>query len=227
MLALAGVREASALLLQISVTWTAEEANAQHLQDGSIVQVVLRQSAGQTPSNSNPGDNFLVYGTTEDTAGLVPQPEPPAPPVPATVYLPNTTQDGNIIVYTGTVTRKPDDGPATFQQWIYISQAEAAQYDTVYLRVFSATTFPEGEDPEPSWWGISQEKDLEFDGAGMGFSYFSSVTLPNRDYFEVIPEPGTLGLLCGGAWGVGLWGWVGRRRRKDAARNGETGVQAR
>ena len=200
-----GVPEAHALLLEITATWTGDDAA--HLQEGSIVQVVLWQTGGVLPSNSqaDAGENFQAYGSG--------------------VYMPDTTQNGNAIIYTGHLHKT--NGVATFSQWVEVSQLENNTYDKVYLRVFSATNFEQGVAID-SYWGVSATNALDFDGAGMGFTYFPSFSVSNTNTFEVIPEPGTLGLLAGGGWGLWALGLRGRRRREEkTGQGGERGAEAR
>ena len=81
-------------------------------------------------------------------------------------------------------------------------------YNTVYIRVFGATDIAQGV-VTASYWGVSDPHPLQpsYQTDTLPLDNFSGVT--NANYFEVIPEPVTLGLF--GVGGVALVAW--RRRR--------------
>lgn len=219
-LLLAGVQSAFALLVGISATWDATSASNNHLQDGSIVQVVAYSAAnggsypGSTTGPTAGDENFVQYGSTSPAlADGNPN---------GHVYLMNTTvASGNQIIYTGTM---HDDGTGrmTFQTYVYLDNASA--YDHIYIRVFSTTDFPDDGTPVASYWGISAASNITARPGTLGLVWWTNVALPNQDYFEVIPEPGTLGMLGSGAFGVGVAGLWRRGRKKGKTRAGETGV---
>lgn len=163
------------------------------------MQVVVYSTADNpNPPGPTAGDNFVPYGDS---------------------FLPDTTApgSGHSIIYTGSLTGNTNDG-FRFMTFVEVPSI----YDKVYLRVFDATGWELGI-PKESAWGISSVNDITDDGAGMGFTWWGNIPLTNMDYFEVIPEPGTMALLGIGA--VGLAGWS--RRRKGTRRNqaGETGAE--
>jgi hypothetical protein len=210
-LLLAGVRSASALLVNISATWA---SGTPYLQNGSIVQVVVyKNDPGYQPSQTIASENFDSYGTTGDTTA--------GSPSDKTVYIPDSTNpnSGNVIVATGIVTGSSEDG-FSFEQYVYLDNY--SQYDRIYIRVFSATEFSPDE-PLPSYWGISDAKPLVSQPGGIAVAWWDNVTVTNYNYFEVIPEPGTLGMLWSGAFGMGMAGLARRGRRRGNTRDSEMG----
>lgn len=202
---------AQAMLLTLDLRWSASDADdllAYKLQEGSIIQVIGYNSSDY-PDQPSSQDNIQfgqAYGTYTGEA-LSPEPFDSGAGLkaPRDVYLADNTQTGHEILYTGSVQKKGNDWYGLYTQ-ITIDQS---LYDTVYIRVFGATEFVQGE-AIASYWGISDSKTLDPD------HHYQTDTLATRDveagtanYFEVIPEPATLGLL--GLGGVALTAW--RRRR--------------
>lgn len=185
------------------------------LQEGSIVQVIMYNSAEYPSTAFQAGgvaDNFELFGVYPGDA--VPG-EPNVDPwdeSPSTidVFHPESTPDGHVIAYT-TEIGTPVGGNANGYNWynIYASFQILGTYDSMYVRVFGMTGFPDGT-VGASYWGISS---VLVSGAVLQtwFATFDDVTATNHvNYFEVIPEPGTLSLLAAG--GIGLW--AARRRRQ-------------
>lgn len=181
------------------------------LQEGSIVQIIMYDSSASSAPGPDAINNFDLTGTYlgPDIPGEPGDPWDGAPSE-SNVYDPYSAPLGHVIAYT-TEIGPAVGGNANNHNWynIYASFQILDNYDSIYIRVFGATDFPSDGEAYASYWGISTPQS---GGGGFGTWYvtFNDVTAANHvNYFEVIPEPGSLGLFALG--GVGLW--VARRRR--------------
>jgi hypothetical protein len=196
-----GALTARAMLLTVDLRWTGGD----NLQVGSIVQVIGIRKEGA--DGFNPTDEYQFgdialkpYGTwTGEPIDAAPYSDGNHAPESDKVWLADNTQRGHDILYTGAL-----DGSGLYTQFTL----DTYVYDTVYIRVFGATSIEQGV-VTASYWGVSTPQTLHPSYATdtLRVDDFSWVT--NANYFEVIPEPVTLGLL--GVGGVALAAW--RRRR--------------
>jgi hypothetical protein len=175
------------------------------LQVGSIVQVIAYNSGVGPAPGVDADDNFEIWGAYN---GPPLQGEPDyAPnnqaPTDQTVYNPESVPHDHEIVYSTHI------GPAIGGWYNIYTSFFISGYDSIYIRVFGATDFPNGV-VIASYWGISTVKTN--DGTiGTWYVTYDDVTATNHvNYFEVIPEPGTFALLAVGAGGL----WLSKRRRK-------------
>jgi hypothetical protein len=83
-------------------------------------------------------------------------------------------------------------------------------YTGFYVRVFSATSFPQGQSVENVVWGASAIYTFQGDVHGGENAYMAGITVVSTNTtFEVIPEPATTGLFLFGAAAL-----LARRRRR-------------
>ena len=186
---------AQAMLLTLDFYWeNAGELEEADLQVGSIIQIIAYKYGEGTNFSSTVGSQFETYGTG---------------PGGEDVYLADTTQQGHSIIYTGTITEH-GSAPSTWYGLYTQITVDDWEYDRVYVRVFGATNFPLGQAVLSSW-GIS-ETPTTIDPV-FQTQTFGATNMPtsHTNYFEVIPEPATLGLL--GLGGCALAAW---RRRRSA-----------
>ena len=216
---------AQAMLLTLDLRWeVASEAalkSTYNLQEGSIVQVIgYKGDGGVSPSVSAQfGDeNGHAYGRVpndDDTRAAPYGAGDAATHVPSEkdVWLADNTQTGHEILYTGTI----QNLGSWYGLYTQIT-VDSYLYDHVYIRVFGATSIEHGK-VTASYWGVSDAHKLEPSYATDRFAT-NNVEADKANYFEVIPEPATAGLL--GLGGVVLAAW--RRRRLSRS---EAGVPAR
>lgn len=195
-----------------------------NIQENSIIQII---GFKYNPDADYSGFDSAIYqfGTpygqySGEDISAAPHDDPYDPNHKVTdsddVYLADNVPDGFSILYTGSVQKMGDDWYGLYTQ-ITVDQS---LYDTVYLRVFGATEFIQGE-AIASYWGVSDTQTLDPD------HHYQTDTFSTRNedagtanYFEVIPEPATLGLL--GLGGVALTAW---RRRRFVRLSGDGAVR--
>ena len=215
---------AQAMLLELNFHWvanTTDDLLSYNLQEGSIIQVIaIQKNVSIQGFNTASGQFGDAYGVTSDTTTRadpykdIPSIDPitgqpyenpeddPRVPSDKAVYLADTTPDGTAIVYTGSL--QNDNGWYGLYTQIYIDDYV---YDRVYIRVFGADEIEQGQ-VTASYWGVSEIHELH---PTFQFDTFEKANqnAPNANYFEVIPEPATLGLLGLGGCALAVW----RRRR--------------
>ena len=191
------------------------------LQEGSIVQIIAYDSSAypstafQFPAG-NANNNFDLVGTYVGS-GIPGEPNVDPwdeAPLENNIYNPNSAPIGHVIAYTTTIGPAIGDNANGYDWYnIYASFQILDNYDSIYIRVFGATDFPADGIVHASYWGIS---DVQSGGGGIGTWYvtYNDVTAADHvNYFEVIPEPGSLSLFALG--GVGLWAARRRRPKRD------------
>ena len=203
---------AHALLVTVDLGWGypgGGSLDTYNLQEGSIVQVLMFNSANASDPGTGASDNFPgslgVYGGPGISAEPYPGTEPANVPTDPNVYSPLVAPAGHTIAYTTQI------GEAVDGWWHIYAQFEIlGTYDRLYIRVFGATEFPCG-DVISSYWGISTVQH----GTNIIDTWYVdpivNVSAPNANYFEVIPEPSTVALFLLG--GTGLWTGVRRRKK--------------
>lgn len=218
------VLPAQALVVTVDLGWgynsmTDTDLNTYNLQEGSIVQVIMYNSASGSAPGPNASDNFDVFGNYVGT-GIAAEPypgtEPANVPGDTTIYDPYSAPLNHVIAYTTQIGAPLVDSNANGANWynIYAQFEILGTYDRLYIRVFGATEFLNGA-AISSYWGLSAVQN----GTNVIDTWYVPIiddTVANKtNYFEVIPEPGSLALLALGATGL----LAGHRRRHKSARN--------
>ena len=216
---------AQALLVTLDMGWgydyggvgtSVDLAAAYNLQVGSLVQVVMYNSADPGPGTTAAG-NFEYYSSPYSGDPLAAEPYSSGSqhePTDTTTYDPYTTPDGHVIMAEFAIEQAPyADGQGDTWYRVLEQFHVLGDYDRLYVRIFGATEFPPMV-VVASYWGLSevQSYDNTFSVWNVGIhGELDNLSATNKNYFEVIPEPGSLALLTLGA--VGLW--AGRRRRRE------------
>ena len=215
---------ARALVVTVDLGWgygagwaagTSEQSlvDTYHLQEGSIVQVIMYNSAVASAPGSLASQNFATYANyTGDPIDAEPSPELAGDQFPGdtTIYMPNSAPANHVIAYETQIGSALSD-PGGYWYNIYAQFEILGTYDRLYVRVFGATEFPQGQ-VIASYWGLSS---VQVGTNIVGTWYVGPLdnTVANKtNYFEVIPEPGTLALLLAGSAGL----LAARRHRRKA-----------
>lgn len=208
---------AQAMLLTLDLRWTTSASTLRetyHLQEGSIIQVIGYKQGDGADWDSDVGAQFgdedgHAYGLTTDTTTSAQPFDSGHVPTDKDVWLADNTQTGHEILYTGTIQNLGSwyglYTQITVDDWVY---------DRVYIRVFGATDLVQ-DGIVASYWGVSPVHTNTPSYQTDTFAY-TNLVAENPNYFEVIPEPATLGLL--GVGGVALAAW---RRRRFARTSGD------
>lgn len=198
-----GTASARAYLVAVEVLWTQAQLSSANLSEGSIIQLVAFNHSESTwnyaTAVNTPGENFDHYSGD----GVAPYDDD--------VYIPDTTPDAHHIVGSGTIQDlSADYGSGVYGMTTIIDVPDA--YDSLYVRVFSATGFDPGVVSEDVHWGISPVNGIT-NKWGTGLTWFDNVEAPNVANFELIPEPSSLAFLLSGGCGMGVFSLFRRRRK--------------
>jgi len=210
--------------LVVEVSWNSPYGSGQgidpsadpyHIQNGSIVQIIgynSQQTGVHGPDDVDNG-GMAQYGTvTEWHPVWDPEAEEYVDtPFTYPVLLPNTVAEGWTILASTHVVDTGTTG-AGGEEYFTTTVVFDLPYnvDTIFVRIFSNTEFPDDGTAVSGYWGTSEIQNVA-DFIGLGFTWFDDIENPNYAYFEVIPEPATTGLLACGAGVLALWA---RRRKK-------------
>lgn len=205
---------ASALVVTIDLGWGYPGGGSlsdYNLQEGSIIQVIMFNSATASDPGALVDDNFEIQGEyTGDPLSAEPYSTGHEVTGDYTTYDPySVVEPGHVIAYTTHI------GPAVDGWWnVYAQFQILGTYDSLYIRVFGATEFPQGGGVIASYWGLSEVQT----GTNIIDTWYvgplDEVAAVHSNYFEVIPEPGTMALFLLG--GAGLF--AGKRRRQQKSK---------
>ena len=210
---------AQAMLLELQFHWDVSspddlKTSAYNLQLGSIIQVIAYDSTAIGVDAPNKEIQFEKYGRTSESASAQPYTTGHIP-TDDDVFLADTTQKGHDIVYTGSLQDLGTGDDHWYGLYTQIT-IDTDVYDTVYVRVFGASSIEPGQ-VTASYWGISGTNHLSPTFQFQSYKLENQHADADKNYFEVIPEPATLGLL--GLGGCALAAWRRRRPRRQEEDN--------
>jgi len=173
-----------------------------NLQEGSIVQVIMYDSANASAPGTEAVNNFDSYGdyggpdlfAAPYTSGAENVPDVPG------LYDPESVAPaGHVLAYSTTIGSAISPNANGYNWYNIYEQFEIlGTYDSLYIRVFGATNFPNGT-VISSYWGLSGVEH----GTNIIDTWFvdpiDDTHATRTNYFEVIPEPGTMALFLLGA----------------------------
>lgn len=191
---------------------TAEYGSQYGFQAGSIVQIVAvtdsdMSSLATTTHNSQIAGFLTDMGHGEDASRYS------SSTTVASEYFnnpdgmpdPTSTVGNQRIVQTTTL-----DSDLYVDIFLNYDSLLSEGYTGFYIRVFSATSFPQGQPVENVVWGASAIYTFQGDVHGGENAYMAGITVVSTNTtFEVIPEPATTGLFLFGAAAL-----LARRRRR-------------
>lgn len=195
--------------LNIEVSWNSAYGpgsyTAGNIHPGSIIQIIGYNSSGGAldPANATNG-GMTQYGQTNG--------------VP--ILLPNTVPAGSGWEILATTTVQDTGITTTNGDWYTanITIDVPNDIDTIFVRVFSNTNFPDNGIPAHGYWGISPTNTVD-PTLGFALTWFDNVAITNEAYFEVIPEPSTLALLGSGLLAIAF---LPRRRKPSSTSQSST-----
>jgi len=150
---------ADALVVTIDLGWgyndgwatdAAAEAgllSSYNLQEGSIVQVIMYDSATASAPGTDADDNFDIYGDYNGPDLYAEPYDSGAANIPddITLYDPESVvPSGHVLAYTTEIGDSIVRGNGDHWYNIYEQFEILGTYDSLYIRVFGATNFPNG-----------------------------------------------------------------------------------
>ena len=183
-----GFKEGSIVQI-VAVTGTGYDDVAASARDGTLSSWVGdAELSGTYDYSTLDGDTYFAGASGADS-----------------ILQPDSVKDGQMIVATTTLEKldfvdgqgNPSSLLTAYFHFDYTSLIRHT-YVGFYVRVFSATNFPEGEVVSNVVWGASALYTFQ-GGDGGEWTEFSGMSIVGTNNFEVIPEPATTSLFLFGA----------------------------